>query len=82
MWDEDLETVEDEMYKLVQKSLLRQEWDDDLLCMTFSIHDLQRDFLKQNTENLRVSKKGEFTARFLYITKCPCTIVTPPSYDF
>ncbi|XP_072034460.1 apoptotic protease-activating factor 1-like [Amphiura filiformis] len=53
MWDEDLETVEDEMYKLVQKSLLRQEWDDDLLCMTFSVHDLQRDFLKQNTENQR-----------------------------
>ena len=55
MWDEDLEYVEDEMYKLVQKSLLRQEWDDNLLCMAFSVHDLQRDFLKQSAENQTVS---------------------------
>ena len=39
--------------------MLRQEWDDNLLCMAFSVHDLQRDFMKQSAENQMVSVVGK-----------------------
>ena len=53
-------------YKTGTESLLRQEWDGNLLCMAFSVHDLQRDFLKQSAENQTVStgkQKGTLTKR-------------------
>ncbi|XP_071809613.1 apoptotic protease-activating factor 1-like [Asterias amurensis] len=58
LWDEEMEFVEDEMLKLANKSLVRQEWDDKLRCMSYTVHDLQLDFIKQNSENQKeVHKK-------------------------
>ena len=54
LWDEEMEFVEDEMLKLANKSLVRQEWDDKLRCMSYTVHDLQLDFIKQNSENQKV----------------------------
>ncbi|XP_022083681.1 apoptotic protease-activating factor 1-like [Acanthaster planci] len=58
LWDIEMESVEDEMLQLANKSLVRQEWDDKLRCMIYTVHDLQLDFIKQNSENQKdVHKK-------------------------
>lgn len=45
-WNKPVEDVEEDILPLVNKSLIRQEWVDELDCMVYTLHDLLMDFLK------------------------------------
>ena len=64
MHGKEQESIEDMMEEIINKSLAFQEWSVTSKCMTYTLHDLQLDFLTENYKD-----KLEVRETFFFASK-------------